>query len=146
MQPVWLRFQSGKQFEETFENTHWREAKQMQSMWLYMLRSKCIEVTFEDTQWINQRAPVQLPNCDVRAVLQSCDVLSVVFMDLAAGAGEEWRPVPKIDNCPHTQPCSSSSSQPKIWTKVPNYIMPKKKLLWKTKHKSEMHHIVDGVL
>ena len=32
MQPVWLCIFSGRWFEETFENAHWRKVKQVQSM------------------------------------------------------------------------------------------------------------------
>ena len=47
-------------FEEPFENTQWRKAKQMQPMWLCLLWSKCTVVTFEKTQWrkVEQMQPV----------------------------------------------------------------------------------------
>ena len=51
MQPVWLCVCSGRQFEETFENTQWRKAKQMQPMWLCILPDRQFEGTFEKAQW-----------------------------------------------------------------------------------------------
>ena len=51
MQPVWLCINSGRRFEETFENAQWRKVKQMQPVWLCILFCKRFEETFEKTQW-----------------------------------------------------------------------------------------------
>ena len=50
MQPMCLCFFWFRQFEETFENAHWRKVKQMQPMWLCILIRKQFEDTFENTQ------------------------------------------------------------------------------------------------
>ena len=50
MQPMWLCIFSGRQFEETFENTQWRKVKQMQPMWLYIFSGRQFEDTFESAQ------------------------------------------------------------------------------------------------
>ena len=41
-----LRMLSSKHFEDTFENTQRRKAKQMQAMLICLLRSKCFKDTF----------------------------------------------------------------------------------------------------
>ena len=42
MQPLWLCIISGRSFEDTHENTHWRKVKQMQPVWLcILLCNKC---------------------------------------------------------------------------------------------------------
>ena len=51
MQPVWLCLFLGRQFEDTFENTQWRKAKQMQPMRLCLFWGRRFEDTFENTQW-----------------------------------------------------------------------------------------------
>ena len=51
MQPMWLCLFSGKQFEDTFENAHWRKVKQMQPMWLCLFSGRQFEETFENAQW-----------------------------------------------------------------------------------------------
>ena len=40
MQPVWLCIFSGRQFEDTYEETQWRKAKQLQPVWLCILPGK----------------------------------------------------------------------------------------------------------
>ena len=62
MQPVWLCILSGKQFEDTFEETQWRKVKQMQPVWLCILWSKFIAETFENPQWrkVEQMQPMRL--------------------------------------------------------------------------------------
>ena len=51
MEPVWLCILSGRQFEETFENTQWRKNQEVQPAWICLFWSKQLEETFEDTQW-----------------------------------------------------------------------------------------------
>ena len=62
MRTMWLRIFSGRQFEDTFENTQWRKAKQMQPMWLCILLYKHSDDTFENTQWrkVKQMQPAWL--------------------------------------------------------------------------------------
>ena len=47
MYPVWLCILSGRQFEDTYEDSQWRKVKQMQPVRICMLWSKCFEETFE---------------------------------------------------------------------------------------------------
>ena len=51
MQPIRLCMHSGRQFEDTFENTQWRKDKQMQPMRLCIHSGKRFEDTFENAQW-----------------------------------------------------------------------------------------------
>ena len=51
VQPVWLCLLQGKQFEETFKNTHWEKVKQMQLMRLCIFSDRQFEDTFENAQW-----------------------------------------------------------------------------------------------
>ena len=62
MQPVWLCFIWGRQFEETFENTQRRKGKQMQPVWISILLSRQVEDSFENPQWrkVKQMQPVWL--------------------------------------------------------------------------------------
>ena len=47
MQPVWLCILSGRQFEDTFENSQRRKVIQMQPMWLCILSGRQFEDTFD---------------------------------------------------------------------------------------------------
>ena len=62
VQSMWLCINWGRQFEETFENTHRRKAKQMQPMRLCILLGRCFEGPLENTQWrkSKQMQPVWL--------------------------------------------------------------------------------------
>ena len=51
MQPVWLCLLSGRQIEETFENAQQRKVTQMQSVWLWILSGRRLEETFDNAQW-----------------------------------------------------------------------------------------------
>ena len=51
MQAMPLCILSGRQFEDTFENSQWRKAKQMQPVQICFLNFKQFEETFEKTQW-----------------------------------------------------------------------------------------------
>ena len=59
---MWLCLLSCRPFEDTFENTQWREVKQMQPMWLCLFSGRRFEETFENTQWgkVKQMQPVWL--------------------------------------------------------------------------------------
>ena len=54
MQPVWFCILLCKRFVETFENTQWRKAKKMPPMWLCILSGRQVEDTFENPQWRKQ--------------------------------------------------------------------------------------------
>ena len=61
VQPMQLCIHSGRQFEDTFENTQWRKATQMRPMYLCIFWSKQFEETLQNTHGINgNMAIVQL--------------------------------------------------------------------------------------
>ena len=62
VQSMWICISWGRQFEETFENTHRRKAKQMQPMRLCIKYGRQSEETFGNTQWrkAKQMQPMRL--------------------------------------------------------------------------------------
>ena len=48
---MWLCILSGRQSENTFENTQWRKVKQMQPVWVCILWSSRFKDPFENTRW-----------------------------------------------------------------------------------------------
>ena len=67
MQSMWLCIILYKQFEETFENAHWREVKQMQSVWFCILWGRLFEAAYENTQW---RKGIQMLDKPVRLIIR----------------------------------------------------------------------------
>ena len=51
MQPMRLCICSGRQFEKTFENSHWRKVLQMQLMRLCICSGRQFEKTSENSHW-----------------------------------------------------------------------------------------------
>ena len=47
---MWLCMLTGRWIEDTFENTQWRKAKQVQTMWICILTSRPFEETFENAR------------------------------------------------------------------------------------------------
>ena len=62
MQPVWLCMLWSKFVEDTFDNSQWRKVKQMQAMWLCLFSGRQFEDTFENAQWrkVKQMQPMWL--------------------------------------------------------------------------------------
>ena len=63
MQSVWLCILSVRQFKTTFQNTHWRKVKQMQPMWFCMLSCRHVDEAFENTYWRKVKQMQTVPLC-----------------------------------------------------------------------------------
>ena len=72
---MWVWIFSCRQFEDTFENTQWRKAMEVQPMWLCVLLFTPFEVAFKITYWWRKdKQKERHLNIHIRGNLHKCNL------------------------------------------------------------------------
>ena len=72
---MWVCIFSCRQFEDTFENTQWRKAMEVQPMWLCVLLFTPFEVAFKITYWWRKdKQKERHLNIHIRGNLHKCNL------------------------------------------------------------------------